>query len=71
MGDWAQVKANFDFCAQCHEIKICQRSVANILQLLQSAFETSTLLLESLEGIHCIFSFSSDSYFCKRHLLCT
>ena len=60
MGDWAQVKANFDFCPVCNEIKICQRSVAN-----------TTLLLESLEGIHCIFSFSSDSYFCKRHLLCT
>ena len=46
MGDWAPVRAN----APCREIKIYQK-YCNLLKLLQSALETSTSLLESLEGI--------------------
>lgn len=66
VGDWAddlfnkgtvsrherlvQVWVHFDFWPLCHEIKSARRNV-NLLQSLQSVIETSTLLLESLEGI--------------------
>ena len=59
LGDWARVRAKIVFGGHGVAKLKSARSIANLLQSLQSALETSTLLLESSEGI---FLFCSDWY---------
>ena len=62
MDDWARVRANFDFFFHCVMKSKSARSFVNLLQSLQSAIETSTLLFESLEGMFLLLV-ANNSYF--------
>ena len=52
MGDWARISANFDFGWVHRGPKSkSAKSIANLLESLQSSLETSNLLHEGEEGI--------------------